>query len=206
MTRYAPIAAGLAVMLLVWQFRDDMFGGRDSSAPAPAAQAPVADMAMPEPAADTYAAEAPAAAPAEAAPAPEARMESLEDAGAAGAIDDAESWNIELEAPQAEQASIIDGELEEAMLSGERRTTRETELIMAYISSAFAEITLTGELPPLLVDLEPRIVGSWFGWEMIFEIPRSDVQKLLKEIGNREGVVVAYYDRSSTYAVVMYSP
>jgi len=200
LTRYAPIAAGLAVMLLVWQFRDDMFGGRDTYAPAPAAPAPVADMAMPAPAAP---AEAPVA---ELAPAPETRMESLEDMGAAGALDEADSWNIEPEMPQAEPIPIDSAELEEAMLSGEHRTARETELIAAYISNAYAEITVTGKLPAMLKDSEPRIVGSWFGWEMIFEIPSSEVPALLREIKNRDGVVVAYYERNSTYAVVMYSP
>jgi len=202
MTRYAPIAAGLAVMLLVWQFSDVMFSGRDHSAPvaAPAAPAPMADMAMPAPA-------APADMPvAEAAPAPESRMGLWDESAAAEMMEDFDAGSGEPEMFQTEPAPLDLEELERAMLSGERRTARETELIMTYISNAFAEITVTGRLPATLVGLEPRIVGSWFGWEMIFEIPSSEVPTLLKEIGNRDGVVVVHYNRDSTYAVVMYSP
>jgi len=195
LTRYAPIAAGLVVMLLAWQFWGDIWGARDSThAPAPAA-APAALNEMPAPAADM----APAPAPA-----PETALRA-----------DFDDMFMEEEAQLDAGSSLYDSEAPaEATVQttppvpeGVDRSPQETERILAYISGAYAEIAITGELPDLLADREPRpFIGSWFGWEMVFEIESSEVPALLEEVSDREGVIVAYHNSNSKYAVVLFSP
>jgi len=192
LTRYAPIAAGLVVMLLVWQFWGDLFGARNNAAiPAAAPQmdagGSVSDV-MP--------------APAEAA-APEVAFDTTDD-------DDIvwESMEAnESEAPAADtSAPAALSEHEELMiLDDENRSTQEAERIMTYISGAYAEIAFSGELPSLLTQYEPQPFGSWFGWEMVFEIPSSEVPALLAELSDHDGVIVVYNDNNSTYSIVLFS-
>jgi hypothetical protein len=184
-TRYAPIAACLAVVLLVWQSRGNINLWNAENA----ASAPVA--AMPD-------------------------MLSVEmgmDAGAQDDDHDSGGYAIgdDMAVPEAQAADVpvprgaLPSEPEDNMLRGDPRSEQETERIMSYISSAYAEISITGELPAALVGYEPEPFGSWFGWEMVFEIPVDEMQGLLSELSGREEVVVTYYDSNSTYAVVMYS-
>jgi len=193
LTRFAPIAACLVVGLLMWQFWGDLFGARDST------QMPVAapEAAMP----------APAAAPA--APAPQADMNMMD------TWDDVSEEGDMYIAPEVDAAGRMDpaapaalAEPEESIIIDQERTQEETQQIMDFIGGAYAEITITGELPALLKNYDPLPFGSWFGWERVYEIPTAEAQKLIAEIGNREDVVVARFDENanSLYAVVMYSP
>jgi hypothetical protein len=186
-TRYAPVAACLAVAFLVWQswgsirpWNTENGTFTRDSAPAP--------MAMP----------------------------------AAGGDMDAGTGNIEAEdsyslndddvdmvtadvAPAPMDAPVDALHPADRMLPGEQRSDRELESISAYINGAYAEILIIGELPAMLSDYEPEPFGSWFNWEMVFEIPADGVPGLLSELGDREEVTVTYNDSNSTYAVVMYS-
>jgi len=200
--RYAPIAACLVVMLLVWQFWGDLWGARDD-AMAPAATEPQIAMDAP----------APAEAAPEAAPAPAEAAPDLAD----DLINTFDETYTEEEMPSdvndAEDADSGGGSNDSdprggRSLPGGDRSPEETELIMEYISGAFAEITLTGKLPDLLLDYEPQPFGSWFGWEMVFEIPSEKVPALLSELGNREGFSVTRNpdNSKSTYAIVLFSP
>ena len=191
LTRYAPIAACLVVMLLVWQFWGDMWGIREyfqenTSIPAAAPEA----MPAPQP-------------PANAPPAPQAAIHTTDDMAELGRFDD-EGVASSADAPQAAPAGTAD--FEDTMLTGESRSAQETESIMAYISGAYAEIAIVGEFPAFLAGYEPQPFGSWFGWERVFEIPSSEVAALIAELGIGDGVEVAYHDNNSTYAVVLFSP
>jgi len=190
LTRYAPIAAGLVVMLLIWQFWGEMFTGRQNAM----------QTAAPAPAADSM----PAAAPApQAAPAPETAV-NFDDMSESDSLADEEAFSFDA---AAEAAPAALAEPEAPLLTDITRTTQETEEIMAYMSGAYAEITVTGDLPVLLAGHEPQPFGSWFGWEMVFEIPSSEVPALLAELGTRSGFSVSYQtdNRDSKYAVVLFS-
>jgi len=199
--RYAPIAACLVVMLLVWQFWGNLWGARND-AMAPAAAEPQVAMDAP----------APAEVAPEAAPAPvEAVPDSADDL--INTFDlPYEEDELPSDANDAEDADSGGGSDDNdprggRSLPGDDRSTEETEHIMEYISGAFAEITVTGELPDLLKDYEPQPFGSWFGWEMIFEIPSEKVPALMAELGDREGVSVSQNpdNSKSIYAVVLFS-
>ena len=215
--RYAPIAACLVVMLLVWQFWGDLWGARDD-AMSPAAPAPQSVMDAPAPEELP-----PEAAPAPAPASPEDALD-VEPEPAGGFTNSLDDTNIEGDAPPdaddadgyAEDADDNDGSAEDdesdprggrSLPSGDR-SAEETEQIMQYIDGAYAQITVTGELPALLNDYQPQPFGSWFGWEMVFEIPSDKVQVLLEELGDREDVsVTRNHDNSeSTYAIVLFSP
>ena len=197
--RYAPIAACLVVMLLVWQFWGDLWGARND-AMAPAATEPQAAMDAP----------APAEAAPEAAPAPaEAAPDFADDL-----INTFDETYIEEEIPSDVNDVNSGGGSDDndprggRSLPGDDRSPEETEHIMQYISGAFAEITVTGELPDLLKDYEPQPFGSWFGWEKVFEIPSEKVPALTAELGNREGVSISQNpdNSKSIYAIVLFSP
>jgi len=184
LTRYAPIAACLVVMLLVWQFWGNMQGNRlDAIAPA---AAPMPDMAEPAPASEdaTYGFDA--------APAPEA-------ADWDGFEDEEESNLVRGVMPELMDAP------NDLMLQDVERTEEEAEQIMLFIENAAALITFTGDLPQLLTEYEPEPFGSWLGWEMVFEIPNDKVPALLAEVGNREDLTISEHDNDSTYTLVMFS-
>ena len=192
LTRYAPIAACLVVMLLVWQYWGDMWGVREyfqENTAMPAATPEIMPM--------------PTSEPANAPPAPQAAMHATDDMSEFGIFPD-EGIASSADMPQAAPAGTIDAE--DTMLSGEPRSAHETESIMTYISGAYAEIAIVGELPSFLAGYQPQPFGSWFGWEKVFEIPSSEVAALIAETGIGDSVEVAYHDNNSTYAVVLFSP
>jgi len=199
LTRLAPIAACLVVVLLVWQFGGNMFGMNETSAPV-AAPAIMAD--------------APAAAPAPAAPAPE----SVEFDNLWG-IDDAAWDEAELILP-AESAGGLgdqDSMLQEPtpdmnLVPGIRSHDEETEDAQMqrgfsdFIDNAYAVITITGELPAFLADYEPLPIDNWQGWDLVYEIPSTEVDNLMLELLNRHSSLVRNPEnQNSTYAIVFYS-
>jgi len=177
LTRYAPVAACLVVGLLIWQFWGSLWG-TDNAAMPEAAPAP----------------EAVSAAPADIAPEAAMQMDDAMDA----TDDDTSRAGI--------GAFGLDGDAEDTDVSALERPAEEIERISEYINDAYAEIAVTGELPALLEGHDPEPFGSWFGWEMVFEIPSSKVPELLEELADREDLVVTRLKESSNYAVVLFSP
>jgi len=218
--RYAPIAACLVVMLFVWQFWGSLWGAQDT-AMAPAAEPQAAMDSLAPDAAPAPAESEPALAPPEAAPdaepdAADAFTNSLDDINVEGEVpldtDDADgSADDAGESADNADESAEDGDRDprggRSLPDGDR-SAEETEQIMQYIDGAYAQITVTGELPDLLKDYDPQPFGSWFGWQMVFEIPSDKVPALMAELGDREGVsIIQIPDNSeSTYAIVMFSP
>jgi len=199
LTRLAPIAACLAVVLLVWQFGGNMFGMNETSAPV-AAPAPMAD--------------APAAAPpapaAEPAPAPEsAILDNLWNA------DDAAESILPSEGAGGlggDDSMLHDSIPELSLVPGIHRHDEETEdahlqrVFSDFIDNAYAVITITGELPAFLAEFEPLAIDNWQGWELVYEIPSTDVDDLMLELLNRRSSLVRNHDnQNSTYAIVFFS-
>jgi len=77
---------------------------------------------------------------------------------------------------------------------------------MSYLSSAYAWITIQGDLPDFLAGYPAEPFDTWFQWDMFIEIPRDEVQGLLDALSGYDGVDIVYSNESSDYAVVLYSP
>jgi len=198
LTRLAPIAACLVVVLLVWQFSGNMFRMNESAAPAPMADAPAA---------------APAPEPAPADAEQSATSDSL------WVVDD-NAWD---EGESILPAEAAGGFGEHDTMShesspninsdpGNRIHDEETEddfvqrRFLDFISHAYAVITITGELPAFLSEYEPLPIENWQGWELVFEIPSTEVDNLLLELLNRSSSVERNHDnQNSTYAIVFFS-
>jgi len=188
LTRYAPIAACLVVMLLVWQFWGDNFRSQNdiaapAAAPAPDA-APEAVMVEDADEQGIY-----------------AEAESFMEPAAAGSADDSGNPAPAAPAPSADAP-------EDRMLFNQSLTDEETTQITEFISDAYVEIMIIGELPAFLAGIEPKPFGSWSGWEKVYEIPGTDLQRFLDELGSGDDISVMYNDHNSAngYAVVFFSP
>lgn len=202
LTRYAPIAACLVVMLLVWQFWGSFWTTQNDDA-APSAvwetmNESHAESVVMDDSTFGFSAEEEAPASYEADTgvifAPDIRVD------AAG---DFESEHFP--APQAEVTEHSD--MDDLMMHGEHRSAAEMARIMTYIDEAYAQIYFTGDLPASLKELDPQPFGSWFGWQKVFEIPSSEVSALLAEIGSRRELDIIYNEnhRDSKFAIVFFS-
>jgi len=196
LTRYAPIAACLVVMLLVWQFWGDTWGintRNTSTGEAMPLAATTTDSAAP------------------AAPAPEVAPDTY------GIIDDdmdmGHDFNSEpqpaggADSPSATpQLNTRMDEEETALSEAGSQSAQEIDEILAFIEGAHTEFLITGELPARLEGREPLPFSPWFGWEMVFEIPDTEVLILMAELSGRDDVTVNAIKNESTYGIVFYSP
>ena len=184
--RYMPIAACLVVMLLVWQFwGNTLFAGRIGSSTPDASNAEV--MPAPAPAADSgyYSTGG----------SPEDHQRVLAESGAGE--DSLDSYDT-MDHNISDETDL--------MPQGVVRRTLNIDNVITFIDNAYAEISITGEIPEFLQYYEPYSFETLFGWELLFEIPRSDVFPFIAELGNRPGVDVVYNDNDSDYAVVLITP
>jgi len=176
--RYMPIAACLVVMLLVWQFwGNTLFTGRIGGEMGGSSMY------------DSMPAAAPAA-----------------DSGLYSEAESAEdTLRIMPEAILGEDSPDNYNVTDESdfMPQGVQRRDFNTDDIIAFIGNAYAEISITGEIPEFLQNYEPYTFDTLYGWELLFEIPRSEVFPFLAELGDTPGVDVVYNDNDSDYAVVL---
>ena len=200
LTRLAPIAACLTVVLLVWQFWGNTRGTDDAAMPA---YAPMPETAVSQDMGDSLWVMDDA-------------DYNYEHSAEAEEMPDAARGNFgENSAPSSTAGTPEQGQQNESVLIQE--TEWYTEQYFEYIDHAYADyldnayavIIITGELPPMLIHREPESSEFWVWseWDMVFEISRSDVSTLLAELGSRRDAVLARnLDRhSSTYAVVLFS-
>jgi len=194
LTRVVPVAACLVIGLLVWYNRDMLWGGMRANdampvmagggmgtmADAPATEQAAGDMAF-----------------------------SFEE----GINDDAD----EAGAGNFENQNITDGggdaatrrtylhpegtitELESITIEGLYDEEAKT-----FLNNSYAILVLSGSLPGYLNDLTPNNYSSLETWETVYEINRSDLQKLL-EIINEEGkpAEIAYNNNDSNYVAIV---
>jgi len=127
---------------------------------------------------------------------PEAAMDAKDDYAFSAMADDTDAA---FESPEDDTVRRIQNE--------SSLTTEEFEQFMEHFSGAYAEVAITGELPVLLVGVDPLPVGSLFGWEMVFEISVTEVQSLINELHGRDNVAIVYNDENtnSNYVIVLYS-
>jgi hypothetical protein len=183
LTRFAPVAACLIVGLLIWQPWGNSFINMGGDMAMPAAQMADSDLfAM------------------SSAPAPEA---------------------FGLDAPPGDMAIMEDSDIGEPIPAGgsvwddeldsdgvfRAFTPQDIEHIQEHINNAYAEITITGELPVLLERYMPQAFGPWFEWDIVFEIPSTEVSALLDELGSREEFAITRNEQNSgnLYAMVFFS-
>jgi hypothetical protein len=185
LTRFAPIAACLVIGLLIWQpWSDSQYmSGGDAMTAAP----------MAEPAFDLMAIM----------PAPEASealdFESLED-------DISDAPDADMGGEPSGENRLYDDDVEFGV-SLNRLFFEDIERLQEHIDGAYAEITVTGELPELLEGYMPQAIGPWLEWDMVFEIPSTDISALLDELVNGEEFAVTRNNQnaSSPYAIVFFA-
>jgi len=192
LTRYAPIAACLVAMLLVWQFWGDMFGARNN----------YASTGSPEPASDRTAAMTTAAD----APAPQAEMADMEESvwdhdggeitagGGGGVVEVGEEFELDDALGRTDMTDdesivlwfhAIDGF---DLVSGD---------IARYIGNAYAVVSIIGDMPVFLLNYDPVESTSWddwwiqASWDELYEIPSQDLPILLNETSDREDAEIA---------------
>jgi len=184
LTRYMPIAACLIVVFFVWSFWGDSFGLKDSAHP------------------QNYSNSETAGGLATIAPAPDATCDSSLDGS---------SFSSDINAPDFLEENLdFPAELIRSVETPAslHRSQREAYEISEYISAASYWITIVGELPDYLSDLDPQPFGSWYGWDMVFEIPSEDVQKIESEVFGSFPSRKSIKNSTSpdgAYAVVLYA-
>jgi len=200
LTRIAPIAACLAVVVLVWQFGSNTDGGRNlfsmDNLVAPE------DAAMP--------AMAPAPAPGAASPDSVRTMSDDLDS------DDDSMVTDEVRTGSGAQADSPDGTTESESFEtaparlwpyGDDESDDIDEKFSDFLMNAYAEITITGAFPEFLTSYEPLPIENWQGWELVFEIPSTEIDSLMLELLNRRSSLVRnHVNYNSQYAIVFYSP
>jgi hypothetical protein len=186
LTRFAPVAACLIVGLLIWQpWGNSLIMRTEHAMPA----APMADSPL-------YA--MPAAAPAPEAFDFEAAPEDM--------VIIADSDDSDMIGEPARGGRIFDDNLESDGTFN-RLEPQDIEFLQEHIDGAYAEITITGELPELLEGYMLHAFGPWFEWDFVFEIPITDISPLLDELGNRVEFTITHNSQntSSPYAMVFFS-
>jgi hypothetical protein len=95
----------------------------------------------------------------------------------------------------------------EADGTSRRLNSQDIELLQEHINGAYAEITIAGELPALLESYMPQAFGPWFEWDIVFEIPSTEIPALLDELGDREEFEITRNDQNadSPYVMVFFS-
>jgi hypothetical protein len=127
----------------------------------------------------------------------------------------------DFEALPEEMAIITDSDMSDAVAGGNglwydsfddgeafnRLALQDIDLLREHIDGAYAEITITGKLPVLLESYTPQAFGPWFEWDLVFEIPSTEIQALLDELGSHEEFIIIHNNQnaSSPYAMVFFS-
>ena len=179
LTRFAPVAACLVVGLLIWQPWSN-FLGMSSEGAMPAAQP--ADSELFGISADLM-------------PAPEALTEDMDDAADPSMAGEAGA-----------ESRLFDDDFEsDGAFDG--LTLQDLESLQEHINGAYAEITITGELPALLELYMPQAFGPWYDWDIVFEIPITEIAALQDELGSHEKFAITRNEQNagSPYVMVFFS-
>ena len=83
--------------------------------------------------------------------------------------------------------------------------TTDARDIFGEFNDAYAWIEVTGPLPKLLNGYKPEPLGDGFSFEMFFKIPSGVAQELIDELRVSQGIVILVNNRDSDYAIVLYS-
>lgn len=229
LTRYLPVAACLAVILisLPWVINNqglrynEMYSGSGESANmvvmdtvtaaggAAAPQAPAMTMPAEAPMPSTPIAPAPESAPVAGdsssmsggvAPAPEEYAPAPAPSGTVAAEDDADGYAE----PGAEFGSESEAwRNEDGRLPALPQAVVDENTLIAF-ADAYAWIEINGDLPELLSGYEPEPLNGKTGFNVYFIIPRDVAQVLMKESEGYDGYDFQIKDRGSDYAVVFF--
>ncbi|MCL2628325.1 MAG: zf-HC2 domain-containing protein [Oscillospiraceae bacterium] len=216
LTRYMPIAACLAVVLLVWGFWGDLFAPRGADNFAPLASsfgdysAPAGDEMLPGLSSD---------------------RNDLHPTGTSTGGGDT-SWHVfDASAPDAaappqnkphddgigNESFIVDADAAsiEALLAfdalnrrAQRLTRQEVDETMEFLKGASCWILITQEHLSHMEDYEVSPHGPWHNWYSLYEIPNDEVHALLTQLSKTDNYVVMNNNDStlkSSYSVVLYS-
>jgi hypothetical protein len=181
LTRFAPVAACLIVGLIIWQPWSNTFNLSDGMA-MPAAE--MADEGL------LYTMDS----------APEA-SNNAPPPGELGVIADSDT---------AGEPGGGSDSLDDDFESGESLrlyALQDDERFQEYINGAYAEITVRGELPILLENYVAQTFGPWHEWDIVFEIPTTEMPALMDELDNRNESAITYNSQnaSSPYVIVFFS-
>jgi len=73
-----------------------------------------------------------------------------------------------------------------------------------YFNDAYAWISITGDLPPVMLDYDPVLIEGWGDWDTWYAIPRETARSLIGEMGNLDGFAYVYKNEESDTAFVFY--
>jgi len=216
LTRYMPIAACLVVVFFVWSFWGSSFGLGDSAAPRNFSLfgSSSNDAGEPEaihpPMSVAFDAALPTALPSDSADKGGADDGAQTRDGLTGQGTDPEGV-VSLPFPLPEP---LPDELFRRSVQSDDSLDEEldTSDIFVYLSGASFWITYTGTLPDDIISLFPESLGSWFGWDVIFELPTEDVEFVIDWLSPTQirddltnfSIIENESRPDSSYAVVFY--
>jgi hypothetical protein len=182
LTRFAPVAACLIVGLIIWQPWSNTFN-RSGDMAMPASQSADSEL---------YGMEAPHAAGEPENSIPSGEMADADGSGGSGVPEDINNL--------FDDTYESDGALR-------RVHSEDIESFREHINGAYAEIIIEGELPALLERYIPQAFGPWFEWDMVIEIPITEMPALLDELDNREESAITRntLNASSPYVMVFFN-
>jgi len=212
LTRYMPIAACLVVVFFVWSFWGSSFGLGENAAKRdfsllgsnntgdPESSQPI----MPS----TYDAALTTTLPGE-----DAVMGGADDSQTRGGegIDPESTINMPPAIPEPLPEELF--RLRRSQSIDDFEEDSDINDILVYLSGASFWITYTGTLPDDIIRMFPESIGSWFGWDVIFELPTEDVEFLLDQFGASKltddmtnfSVIENESHPDSSYAVVFFA-
>jgi len=75
-----------------------------------------------------------------------------------------------------------------------------------YFDDAYAWIIISGDLPELLLSYDPVPIEGWGSWDTWYAIPRTAAMELIKETNPSYAMDVYFIDESIDIAFVFYTP
>lgn len=105
-----------------------------------------------------------------------------------------------------ESEDIRQSSVQDNAFGNERRPDQGGGALSAFSDDhSWAWIIITGDLPDILLRYTPEPAGDWLGWESVYEIPIPAARLLISEVAGRDDVTIRYINEESEFALVMYS-
>jgi len=210
LTRYMPIAACLVVVFFVWSFWGSSFGLGENTLVSNFSLFGKNDAGEPEAIHPPMPVAYDAALPGEGAVMGGADDDiQTRDGLASQGTDPEDALKLPFASPEPLPEELFRRRIREDDSFDEKLDTND---ILAYLSGAAFWITYEGTLPDDIISIFPESLGSWFGWDVIFELPTEDVEFVIDQLSPAQirddltnfSIIENKSHPDSSYAVVFY--